>query len=681
MDRPRPRSSPPSPVSTACRDRRRRTPDRTETGPGWPRAVLTRLALAAGLLTGTAAEASADTVAGAADQPASLAGPAQSMLSDTWCHRDDPAHYLAQRAARIAAGDRDLSGIPCPALAPASEIPGTIVLPMPCGHAMVFQRVDVPAEHLLDHVRGQFGDPTAADSNNPLTPVSRRPWRGAVGGGFSTEDGARAFYLGRYEVTAPQYALHRAGLFGVDAPLAPDADACRRAMGDASAVRPGRVPAQGNLTWFDAVDFARAYSLWLIRLDQTRIAAGADPVLPWEKGSTGYLRLPTEAEWEYAARGGFSGADRASANLRAHRVTDPETGDVRPGTLEEIAVLGGDRSRSVAVVGRKLPNLLGLHDMVGNMNEIVLDPFRLIRPDGPHGMVGGTMVRGGGRHDAIEQVGVGFRREMPPFTNDGTATTETTGARLAIAVPAIPSGGGRDKGWRSGTLNTALEREVAAALAVLTDVSDSQGLELQADLTEQLAALRAAVDRDALDYDQLTDRLGRLADLLQSTNAALNQAAAEALRERLRALTVYGANIGNIGRQIFMAHIRRREIEKKLENAAGKPHELNTLRARIRRFDDQLKMYNEYLETQFALYVADVLDISQMDQNKVKSALGLVIQDFAAKGIDSFEYYQEMLKRHLGAAADLRGTLPASTRTAWLHHLDDTRREREQRYR
>ena len=65
-------------------------------------------------------------------------------------------------------------------------------------------------------------------------------------------------------------------------------------------------------------------------------------------------RLPTEAEWEYAARAG-TGGDRYGEGLDA------------------IAWCGGDFDGSTHPVGQKLPNAFGLHDMLGNVNEWVQD--------------------------------------------------------------------------------------------------------------------------------------------------------------------------------------------------------------------------------------------------------------------------------------------------------------------
>ena len=64
-------------------------------------------------------------------------------------------------------------------------------------------------------------------------------------------------------------------------------------------------------------------------------------------------RLPTEAEWEYAARAGTSGD--------------------RYGNLDAIAWYGDNSGSRTHPVGRKAPNAWGLHDMLGNVWEWTQD--------------------------------------------------------------------------------------------------------------------------------------------------------------------------------------------------------------------------------------------------------------------------------------------------------------------
>ena len=81
------------------------------------------------------------------------------------------------------------------------------------------------------------------------------------------------------------------------------------------------------------------------------------------------VRLPTEAEWEYAARAGSTGETY--------------------GPLDDIAWYGGNRSHTTHPVGEKLANAFGLYDMLGNVWQWCQDWFGpyssepAIDPQGP----------------------------------------------------------------------------------------------------------------------------------------------------------------------------------------------------------------------------------------------------------------------------------------------------------
>ena len=94
-------------------------------------------------------------------------------------------------------------------------------------------------------------------------------------------------------------------------------------------------------------------------------------------------RLPTGAEWEYAARGGTVGD--------------------RYGNLDAIAWYGGNSGDRTQPVGQKAPNAWGLHDMLGNVWEWVQD----WHGDYPGGAV--TDPRGpGSGSDRVIRGGSGF---------------------------------------------------------------------------------------------------------------------------------------------------------------------------------------------------------------------------------------------------------------------------------
>ena len=122
--------------------------------------------------------------------------------------------------------------------------------------------------------------------------------------------------------------------------------------------------------------------------------------------------LPTEAEWEYAARGGST--------------TRWSFGDDEK-QLGEYAWFSGNSKRRASPVGQKLPNPLGLHDMHGNLWEWVEDCYEgdayenrspfitnpLVEP-GIGGSCGRRVLRGGSFVSEAEDLRSAFRARNEP---------------------------------------------------------------------------------------------------------------------------------------------------------------------------------------------------------------------------------------------------------------------------
>jgi len=280
---------------------------------------------------------------------------------------------------------------------------GDLLLPAPDGLKMAFRPIRIgqggPAFALRKVVLGSarhapFEPPTATMIGGAF------PVRTDTGSG-DPEDWV--YYLGKYEVSVAQWHA----VMGT----APDADT------------DPRTPVVGKSV-HEVQTFLHRYNLWLYKHADDALPDSADDARP------AFVRLPTEAEWEFAARGGTAVDGQAFARVNPF------------GADERLARRHEHFAPKVFVAGQKIaekpigtlrPNPLGLYDMLGNAREMTGSLYQL---EYYQGRVGGVAVRGASVLDDFREVRVTYRGEMVLYGRGGEPFTNPhIGIRLVIAAP------------------------------------------------------------------------------------------------------------------------------------------------------------------------------------------------------------------------------------------------------
>jgi formylglycine-generating enzyme required for sulfatase activity len=297
-----------------------------------------------------------------------------------------------------------------------------LIYPMPCNLQMVFKAVSLPVKGLLGDMETRLG----TDDDHPNAFFDRK-YKAFLGSSLSLSDlpadqravaeqtvsrqeSDQIYLIGKYEVTNAQWQAVMEG--------------CQPLTADSSLPKTG-------ISWYDTLAFTEKYMTYILQNHPQVL-----PTFPEDTKNIGLIRLPTEAEWEYAARGGQMASEEEIKSEPIFRMDDgsssPDYGLFQDGINPPAQI--------PKRIGSYRANPLGIYDTIGNVAELTSDMFKMTLGNRLHGASGGLIRKGGGFRSDTSEILPGRRVETALFYREGPTQATDLGFRLAMSAVAAPGG-------------------------------------------------------------------------------------------------------------------------------------------------------------------------------------------------------------------------------------------------
>lgn len=401
---------------------------------------------------------------------------------------------------------------------------GDLVLPLPGGGSMVFRPVFLGVDESDIKVfagrKFRLGDRKSGGYKESPTEV-------LIGGAFLAPRNGQedwVYYIGKYEVTERQYSL-------VMTPESPSES----------------IEAVSEISWLEMQTFMEKYNHWL-RTTQAE-------TLPKLDESLGFVRLPTEAEWEFAVRGGIE------VDQNQFDATQPFGKMISRSEWFSGPRSSHDKRKDIGILQ---PNPLGMYDCLGNVSELTSSPYRI---EYFQGRLGGLTAKGGNFRTPMNRLRSSMRTEIPVMMEDGTPARQSElGFRLALSSPVFA---GRDTINEMEAKWAAYQKQREASSTAASVISSTTGKATYSlnDAVASLDRLETSVKAMPNASEEMLSSLGLLRAAFNDVESIIYVAERESAAAWAR-MASYNAYFLHQEAQKVPASERVIEISKTTGNAA-----------------------------------------------------------------------------------------------------------------